>query len=206
MALQAQAGGWKVALGALGAYAVAAAAALAIYYWHFIPGTLQTLLQVRQDRATGKGAGGVPLVVGGSVEDASIGLFQREAHNFGQVALLGPRGFLAGGPAYYTVWPIVGANIGYSYLSARARTFAEGGTGRALVLAVAGWTVSVVLFALVGSDHKSLCSLSPLCIARYHNRGRLDAVRRLGAWAGGEMADPAGPGVFRGAGDGILAI
>jgi hypothetical protein len=143
-------GDWKIALGALGAYAVAAVAAIAIYYWHFIPGMIQTLQKVREDRAAGTGAGGVPLVVGGSVEDNSIGLFQREVHNFGQWLFWGLEGFWREAQAYYTVWPIVGAVAGYSYLSARARTFAEGGTGRALVLAVAGWTVSVVLFALAG--------------------------------------------------------
>jgi hypothetical protein len=143
-------GDWKIALGALGAYAVAAVAAISIYYWHFIPGMLQTLQEVRADRAAGTGAGGVPLVVGGSVADNSIGLLQRQVHNFGQWLFWGLEGFWREAQAYYTVWPILGAVAGYSYLSSRARTFVEGGTGRALVLAVAGWTASVLLFALVG--------------------------------------------------------
>ena len=145
-------GGWKVALGAWGAYGAAAIVAIAIYYWHFIPGMIQTLTQIQQERATGTGAGGVPLVVGGSVEDASIGLFQREVHNFGQWFFWGIEGFWREATAYYIVWPILGAIAGFAYLWSCARSLGSrwGGTGRALTLAATGWMVSVVLFAIIG--------------------------------------------------------
>jgi hypothetical protein len=145
-------GGWRPAVGLLGAYATAALVALAIYYRHFVPGMIETLKQVQQERANGTGAGGVPLIVGGSVEDARLGLYQREVHNFGEWFFLGISGFWSEAQAYYRVWPIVGAVVGYNYLTYRARLTVgpARGTASALVLAAIGWTVSVVLFGIVG--------------------------------------------------------
>jgi hypothetical protein len=145
-------GGWRAAAGLVGAFASATVVAVAVYYWHFIPDMVETLKQIQEERATGTGAGGVPLIVGGSVNDPRLGLVQREVYSFGEWLRLGLWGFWNEAQAYYRVWPLAGAMVGYSFLFVRARTW--GGQkrerARALLLATLGWVLSIIFFALVG--------------------------------------------------------
>jgi hypothetical protein len=142
---------WRPAAGLAGAYAGAALVAVTIYYRHFIPDMLETLAQIQQERATGTGAGGVPLVVGGSVSDPRLGLVQREVHSLGEWFWWGSRGFWNEAQAYYRVWPIVGAVVGYRFLLRGASLQPTRiVVARGLALAALGWTLSVLLFALVG--------------------------------------------------------
>jgi hypothetical protein len=77
---------------------------------------------------------------------------QREVHSLGEWLRWGLVGFWNEAQAYYRVWPLVGAVVGYGFLNSLAATMGgrRGEIARALVLAALGWIVSVVFFALVG--------------------------------------------------------
>ncbi|MBF6611938.1 MAG: hypothetical protein IVW55_02290 [Chloroflexi bacterium] len=142
----------KPALWTLGALALAAGLAYFLYYSHFASEMLSTLGQIRADRGAQNQGGGVNLKVGGSVGDASLGLVVRTVTNWRDWFSGGLRGFWQEAQAYYHVWPVAGAALGYiliwpvkgKSLSARRRR-----KGR-LALAAVGWTLAVLLFALVG--------------------------------------------------------
>ncbi|MEO8286480.1 MAG: hypothetical protein ABI670_08590 [Chloroflexota bacterium] len=143
-------GDMSAAAGAFGAYAAAALVAIAIYYRHFIPGMLETLTKIGQDRTSG-GSGRV-MIVGGSVEDTALGLFQREVHSRSEWFFWGLRGFWAEAQAYYRVWPVVGTVFGFGLLSARTGLpgSSRSTNRRRLLLGAVAWGTSVVVLALVG--------------------------------------------------------
>jgi hypothetical protein len=142
--------GRRAAFGLAGAMVAAVLGAVAVYYRHFIPGMLTTLQTIQAERASGTGAGGRPLVVGGSVEDNSLGLFQREVHSSGEWLSWGLRGIWSEAQAYYRVWPAVGAVFGY--VSLRQRTGLVGSEARTSGIrrAAAGWAVAVAALWIVG--------------------------------------------------------
>jgi hypothetical protein len=89
-------------------------------------------------------------VVGGSVEDTTLGLFQREVDNFADWLMWGLRGFWSEFQAYYRVWPLVAAALGFAVVVLAVRRGRLPPSGRTLVFAAAGWFAAVVLLALVG--------------------------------------------------------
>jgi hypothetical protein len=129
---------------------VALAAVYVLYYVNVIPDMLSTLGEIRQARAE-DAAGGLNLRVGGSVSDRSLGLIVRFVDNWGDWLTGGLEGFWNEARAYYRVWPLAGAVLGYMGLwSARSRkATAQGGRVRA-ILVVCAWAAAVVMFALVG--------------------------------------------------------
>jgi hypothetical protein len=133
-----------------GASVVALAAVYVLYYVNVIPDMLSTLGEIRQARSE-EAAGGLNLRVGGSVSDRSLGLIVRFVDNWGDWLTGGLDGFWNEARAYYRVWPLAGAALGFMGLwTARSRkATAQGGRVRA-ILVVCAWAAAVVMFALVG--------------------------------------------------------
>jgi hypothetical protein len=117
-----------------------------LYFRHFLPEMAASLRRIGAER----GGEASMHVVGGSVEDPGIGLFQREVDTFSDWLLWGLRGFWGEFQAYYLVWPIVAAVLGLAlvYLSVRRRRLPA--ASGLLLAAVAGWAGAVVLLALLG--------------------------------------------------------
>ncbi|HET9494762.1 MAG TPA: hypothetical protein VFR15_11070 [Chloroflexia bacterium] len=140
----------RAAVWTAGASVVALLAVYVLYYVNVIPDMLRTLGEIRQARAE-EAAGGLNLRVGGSVSDRSLGLIVRFVDNWGDWLTGGLEGFWNEARAYYRVWPIAGAGLGFMGL-----WFARTGSGRSpsdrlrALLVVCAWAVAVVLFALVG--------------------------------------------------------
>jgi hypothetical protein len=62
----------------------------------------------------------------------------------------GLRGFWSEFQAYYRVWPLVAAALGFAVVVLAVRRGRLPPSGRTLVFAAAGWFAAVVLLALVG--------------------------------------------------------
>jgi hypothetical protein len=141
------AGAW-----ALGALATAAVLAFVLYYRHFAADMLRTLQEIRAERAAQASPGSVHLKIGGSVADKSLGLIVRYVETRREWLFGGLRGFWQEAQAYYRVWPVAGAIVGYGWLSlhARARVSRSGAAARALILAALGWGIAVLAYAVVG--------------------------------------------------------
>jgi hypothetical protein len=120
-----------------------------VYYANVIPDMLRTLAEIRQARAE-EAAGGLNMRVGGSVSDRSLGLVVRFVDNWRDWFTGGLRGFWNEAQAYYRVWPLFGAVIGYAGLWGARRTAGyESKTARA-VLVAGGWSAAIIAYALVG--------------------------------------------------------
>ncbi|MEO8286479.1 MAG: hypothetical protein ABI670_08585 [Chloroflexota bacterium] len=145
-------GGARPAAYALGAFALSAGIAYAIYYQHFLPGMIQTFGEIRSERAAQAAPGTLNLRVGGSVADRSLGLVSTVVDNWRDWFVGGLTGFWREEQAYYRVWPLFGALLGYMALwPGRSRTMVSDTRPRTrLVLVALGWLAAVVLFALVG--------------------------------------------------------
>jgi len=138
--------GWAV-----GALIAAFALAYVLYYGNFAESMLKTLGELRSERAT-ESAGDLNLQVGGSVEDNSLGLFQKYVETRSEWLTLGLKGFWQEAQAYYRVWPLLGAAVGYVSIWSlgRRRSWVRGSGQSRLALAAAGWAMSATVFALIG--------------------------------------------------------
>jgi hypothetical protein len=134
------------ALWSLAAFALAAVAAYLLYFRHFVPEMAASLARIGSER----GSEGGMHIVGGSVEDSGLGLFQREVDNLADWLLWGLRGFWAEFQAYYRVWPLAAAALGLALVWIAVRRGRLAARGRALLAGTAGWVLAVALLALVG--------------------------------------------------------
>jgi hypothetical protein len=136
---------------ALAALVVAVGLAYLLYYRHFAAGMIETLREIQAERAAQAAPGALHLKIGGSVADRSLGLVVRFVDTRWEWLTGGLRGFWQEAQAYYRVWPVAGALLGYLLIwPARARIRLKGQGRAMLVLAAAGWLLSVALFAIVG--------------------------------------------------------
>jgi hypothetical protein len=110
----------------------------ALYYHHFAA----QLAEAAGAIVGGRGGGEFRRVVGGSVEDAALGLFQREVTSRSAWVWGGLEGFWREGVAYFRAWPLfAAAPLGFAL--ARRR-----GEKTVTQLAFA-WGLTVLLFAFV---------------------------------------------------------
>ncbi|HUP28464.1 MAG TPA: hypothetical protein VM409_08525 [Chloroflexia bacterium] len=140
---------------AFSALLVAVLVAYALYYVNWTGDILNTLADISRG-SSGQAEGGLHVRTSGAVEDPSIGLVTTFAESRSQWVLGGLRGFWQEAQAYFRVWPILGALIGFLLL----RRVPSGGDKEdstsidapkdRLHLVLLGWTLSTVLFALVG--------------------------------------------------------
>ncbi len=146
----------KAAAWALVALALAVGLSYALYYRHFASGMLQTFQEIQAERAA-RSTDEARLRVGGSVADRSLGLAVYFVHSRGEWVVGNLRAFWQEAQAYYRVWPLVGALLGYLLVCSptypmsgiRLRSPTVRGA-RVLALAAGGWVLSVLLFALAG--------------------------------------------------------
>jgi hypothetical protein len=135
----------------LSALLLAAGLAYALYYGHFAADMLDTLQQIRAERAAQAQPGAVHLLVGGSVSDRSLGLIVRYAETRREWLVGGLLGFWNEAQAYYRVWPVGAALLGFVFLWPRGGSWARwAARRRMLALTAAGWGGAVLAFALVG--------------------------------------------------------
>ncbi len=138
----------------LGALALAAGVSYLIYYGHFAADMLKTLGEIRRERAAAAGPGGLHLLVGGSVSDRSLGLVVNYADTWGDWLVGGLRGFWREATAYYRVWPLLAAALGYLLLWPTVRENSRHDQNRVgrrrLVLAALGWGGVALVYAVIG--------------------------------------------------------
>ena len=142
---------------ALGTLTVAVAISYSIYYGHFAADMLNTLKQIQAERAAQAPTGGLHLKIGGSVADTSLGLIVHYVDTRREWFFGGLRGFWQEAQAYYRVWPLTGAALGYLLIWPFGRSVRAGRRNVDLrserglvVLAAVGWFLTVILFAIVG--------------------------------------------------------
>jgi hypothetical protein len=159
------AGAWVLA-----ALLVAVGLAYFFYYGHFAADMLNTLQQIRAERAAEAQPGAVHVLIGGSVSDRSLGLIVRYAETRRDWLVGGLLGFWQEAQAYYRVWPVLAAVLGFVCIwPARRSVQAWAAKRRMLVLTVLGWSGAVLLFALVGwlmnlYVRYALFALPPVCL------------------------------------------
>ncbi len=142
----------KGALLTLSALFLAVGLSYAIYYRHFAAEMIETYTAIRAERAVAAGEEGFKMQVGGSVADKSLGLIVRTVESRSEWVLGGLRGFWQEAHAYYRVWPLFAAFLGYVLLLPRRDAHSRQNTraGSRLALAALGWSAAIVAFALVG--------------------------------------------------------
>jgi hypothetical protein len=140
-----RAAGWAVA-----ALLLSFGTAYLIYYGHFAGDMLDTLQEIRAERAATAEPGSLNLRVGGSVADRSLGLVVRYAESRRDWLFGGLRGFWQEAHAYYRVWPVAAALLGYLlvWLSGRERSLPR--RRKVFAVAAAGWLLAVLVYALIG--------------------------------------------------------
>jgi hypothetical protein len=143
--------GKKQAAWGVGAFTIAALMAFAVYYRNWVGDILGMVRDIGSHNAAQAANGGLHVKVSGAVDDRTLGLVPTFATTKTQWLLGGLRGLWQEAQAYYQVWPLAGGALGW-LLVWPARFQGPGGTsGRVrLALALLGWTLSVVLFALIG--------------------------------------------------------
>ncbi len=153
----------------LASLASAAVLAYMFYYSHFAADMINTLQQIQAERAAQAKPGVLHLKIGGSVADASLGLVVRYVDNWRDWFLGGLRGFWQEAQAYYCVWPLPAAILGYVLIwppftreASISRSFRilhsafriwnipHSAFRTCLVLAAVGWALAVVIFAVAG--------------------------------------------------------
>jgi hypothetical protein len=142
----APAGVWVLAALLLGA-----GLAYFFYYGHFAADMLNTLQQIRAERAAQAQPGALHLLVGGSVSDRSLGLIVRYAETRRDWLVGGLLGFWQEAQAYYRVWPVLATVLGFAVVwPARWALGSWVEKRRMLLLTALGWGGAVVAFALIG--------------------------------------------------------
>jgi hypothetical protein len=140
------AGAW-----ALSALLLGTALAYFFYYGHFVADMLNTLQEIRAERAAQAQPGAVHLLIGGSVSDRSLGLIVRYAETRRDWLVGGLLGFWQEAQAYYRVWPVLASLLGFVAVWPVRRAFqAWALKRRVLGLTALGWGGAVLVFALVG--------------------------------------------------------
>jgi hypothetical protein len=140
----------RAALWSAGASVLALVAVYLVYYVNVIPDMLRTLGEIREARAE-EAAGGLNMRVGGSVADRSLGLPVRFVDNWADWFTGGLEGFWNEARAYYRVWPLFGAILGFvGTIATRQRLSRDARRVSPAVLAAGGWGVAVLIYALVG--------------------------------------------------------
>jgi hypothetical protein len=125
--------------------------AYVLYYGHFAADMLATLQEIRAERAAQAQPGALHLLVGGSVSDRSLGLIVRYAETRREWLVGGLLGFWNEAQAYYRVWPVAAALLGFAAVWPARRSLGRWVVGRRmLVLTALGWGSAVLAFALVG--------------------------------------------------------
>jgi hypothetical protein len=124
----------------------------AVYYHHFTGQMLDSLARIGAERAQASQGEGFSRVVGGSVEDASLGLINREVRSRSQWVLGGLEGVWREAVAYYRGWPVLAAFLGLALVLPARRFLAAPRRRERLrfVLAGSAWLAVVALFAIVG--------------------------------------------------------
>ncbi len=139
---------------AFAALALAGALAFLVYYRHFTGQMLDSIAQIGAERASAGGAEGFHRIVGGSVEDTSLGLVNREVFSRRDWVLGGIEGLWREAAAYYRTWPVFGALLGLSLAwPARRVSTAAGRTAQAmacwlgvgLLFSVFGWATGIYI-------------------------------------------------------------
>lgn len=150
--------GWRRVGWTAAAYVVALALAYAVYYVNVIPTMISTLADISGGTSSSS-AGGNPvhLLIGGAVSDKSLGLFVRYVDNWSDWLWAGLLGIWAELWAYFKVWPLVGAIVGFAIISplgprrsASPSPQSPDGTRRRLYLAGLAWALSALVFLIVG--------------------------------------------------------
>jgi hypothetical protein len=145
----------------LGAFAIAALAAFVVYYRNWVGDIVGMVNDMRLHNVAQATGAELHVKISGDVDDATLGLVPTYATTRAQWILGGLIGFWHEAQAYYRVWPIGGAALGWLLIPMRNGEFRmrnrdESGNIRQspirnrLALALLGWTLSAVLFALVG--------------------------------------------------------
>jgi hypothetical protein len=135
----------------LGALLLGVGLAYAFYYGHFAADMLNTLQQIRAERAAEAQPGALHLLTGGSVSDRSLGLIVRYAETRREWLVGGLLGFWNEAQAYYRVWPVLASLLGFiAVWPFRHRIQPWATRRRMLVLTALGWGGGVLVFALVG--------------------------------------------------------
>jgi hypothetical protein len=144
---------------------------------------LRTLAEIRQARAE-EAAGGLNLRIGGSVSDRSLGLVVGFVDNWRDWFSGGLRGFWNEAQAYYRVWPLFGAVVGYAGLWGARRSAAYRSQTARAVLVASGWSVAIIAYALVGwlSNLYVRYALFALPLVALGAGALLGALGRRGRW------------------------
>ncbi|MDQ5823947.1 MAG: hypothetical protein M3441_06995 [Chloroflexota bacterium] len=125
--------------------------AYTFYYGHFAADMLNTLQQIRAERAAEAQPGALHLLVGGSVSDRSLGLIVRYAETRREWLVGGLLGFWNEAQAYYRVWPVLASVLGLILAwPVRNRLHSWAARRRMLVLTALGWGGAVLAFAIIG--------------------------------------------------------
>lgn len=183
--------GWRRVGWTAAAYAVAMALAYAVYYVNVIPTMIGTLADISSGTSSNNpGASPVHLLVGGAVSDKSLGLFVRYVDNWSDWFWSGLLGIWAELWAYFKVWPLLGAVLGFALISplglrrsVSPLQSSPSGARRRLYLAGLAWALSALVFLIVGWRFNlyvrySLFALPVVAIgaafllARIYERGR----------------------------------
>ncbi|MDQ5823946.1 MAG: hypothetical protein M3441_06990, partial [Chloroflexota bacterium] len=132
--------------------ALAAGISYAIYYQHFTGQMLESLARIGAERTQASQGEGFSRVVGGSVEDASVGLINREVRSRSQWVLGGLEGVWREVVAYYRGWPMLATLLALALVLPTRRLLAPARERVRLrfVLAGGAWLAVVALFAIVG--------------------------------------------------------
>jgi hypothetical protein len=130
--------------------ALASGISYALYYHHFTGQMLDSLARIGAERA--QASEGFSRVVGGSVEDATLGLINREVTSRREWVLGGFDGVWREVVAYYRGWPVLAALLGFALVLPARRLSRTMGADDRLRFAVAGgvWLAVVAVFAVFG--------------------------------------------------------
>ncbi len=122
------------------------------YYQHFAAGQLQTLGEIRTERAVQAQLHGWSIKTGGEVNDASLGLRQRILTDQAQWLPAVAQDFAAEAWAYFHTLPLLLAPLGF-WAACRPRSPADPtAPARRRMLAAAGvWAVVGVAYAIIGA-------------------------------------------------------
>jgi hypothetical protein len=123
-----------------------------VYYHHFTGQMLDSLARIGAERAQAGTGEGFSRVVGGSVEDASLGLINREVTSRREWALGGLDTVWREAVAYYRVWPVLATLLSLLLVLPTKRLLVSPAGRERLRFVLAGgvWLAVVGLFAVVG--------------------------------------------------------